>query len=80
MRSLAILTALAALLAGCQARSKLLERDCVEKGEGAACEELAARTRPVDRSRAEAWSTRAHELFQRACARGDAAACARIGQ
>jgi hypothetical protein len=66
----------ALVLSGCHAKEKLLERDCVENGKGEACEELASRTR--DRSHAEALMTRAEELYARACARGDGAACARV--
>jgi hypothetical protein len=68
--------AMAIGLSGCQAKEKLLERDCVEHGKGEACEQLASLTK--DRSHAEALMTRAEELYGRACARGDADACARV--
>jgi hypothetical protein len=68
--------AVALVLAACQTKEKLLERDCVENGKGEACEQLASLTR--DRSHAEALMTRAEELYARACARGDEAACARV--
>jgi TPR repeat protein len=70
-------------LCACSSKDKLLERDCVEKAQGDACDQLASRYRagegvPRDRSRAEAFSTRARELFERGCARGDHASCLRL--